>query len=338
MEKKKRFMLLSMGLAVLTFCMLETVFGAVSRTAKGYPYKPLLGFIKYPEILIKMVKPFMVRSGLNGGYDLITLYAITYVVLAAALLIAFRLIYKKPIGFRLKGLIKGIFVFGLPILGLAVFWVVSAYRAIGDFKVFSTMLKNYAQDIKTLSYVVLQEFSAAIFFAALAIVVFTAIKEYGGNNRKSIYIALFLAALICSLPMLMRIPDYTVKRLAVGIICLFLYYAMFIAVYANSKNIFACIIVYGIEKFSNAVFGSFGPTKIVYGTDVYTKADYDTGTIVTLLLVYGIAFAVSMILLKKGLDKQEEEAELVEHVEHAEPAGSVNTEEPEKSGTEEVEE
>lgn len=337
MEKKKRFMLLSMGLAVLTFCMLETVLGAVSRTAKGYPYKPLLGFIKYPEILIKMVKPFMVRSGLNRGYDMIALYAITYVILAAALLIVFRLIYKKPLGFRLKGLIKGIFVFGLPMLGLAVFWVVSAYRAIGDYKVFGNMLKNAAQDIKTLSYIVIQYFSTAIFFSALAIVVFIAIKEYVGDNRKSIYIALFLAALIFSMQVLMNIPDYTVRRLVVSAICSFCYYTMLISVYANSKNIFACIIVSGIETVFSRIFGSFGSSKIVYGTDPYVKADFDISTIVTFLLLYGIAFAVSLILLKKGLDKQEEEAELVEHVEHAEPAGSVNTEEPEKSGTEEVE-
>lgn len=290
---------MGIGSAVLAYCLYATVYGAVMRSVRGYPYKPLLGFIKYPEILLKMVKPFLLRSGEKLAYDMNILYAITEVVIVALLLIAVRLIYKKPVGFRFKGFVTGL-IYGAPVLGLSVYHGINNYR---------TPVKSLSEVSTTLLHVLLREFSVAIFYAALMITVYIVIKEFGGESRRNKCSAVVLASLPLSLMMLTNVQEVTARRLAVSVICTFCLCFAIITVYAVSKNFIVSFILYGIEIISSEIFGLFAKTEVTYPYYLQGKADYDTGTIIAYLLVYGIVFVTSLILLLYGLKKQEESEE-----------------------------
>ena len=127
MEGKRKYLFISIAIAVLAFALFLIFDDQIMRCMKGYPYK---------RGTWEFLKPFFNYK--NGASYLMKKRAIVLIItkigLGTFLLSYIRIVYKK-VGLIKEGLFKGLFLYGLPM------WIMAA----------NLLLFNYVAPEKTFS-------------------------------------------------------------------------------------------------------------------------------------------------------------------------------------------
>ena len=263
MEKKKRYLFLSIGYAVLILFLFA-----------------LIG------TFTKKIDNEMLRE---------TLDMIKRTALAVLIIVYVKKVYKIKIGVHMKGLFKGMFCYG------AVLWIMVALSVLFNYL---EPEMSFMEALPFLLFYTAVNMAVGLFEEMLCRgLLFNAFKEYGGDNKKSIYAAVFLSAFLFGAIHLGNLNGSNTIATIAQVIYATFFGALFAVIYYRTKNILPCIILHGIVDLADCFWECFSYDRAEL-LDSRGTTDMNIISAVIVVIIASIMLISSLVQLKKEFKKR----------------------------------
>ena len=231
----------------------------------------------------------------------VILATITRSVLSAVLVIITPRLYRVKIGFGKKGLVKGIFWFGLALC------IACAGNLIGGYQKPEI---SFIQALPMIMLFLVSNMGVGLFeetvFRGLLFGVF---RKYFGDNRKGIYTSVLLSALLFGcihLENLLVYPNLVISTTA-QVIYAFFAGVLFAVIYYRTENLLPCIILHGVFDFCGFFWFSFSEDidKILESSN---QTDSDILSAFIFIALFSV-YLISGLWQLRGIFRKQQEAE-----------------------------
>lgn len=259
MEKKKRWLFLSILVAVLGLVPLAVASGLTKGMTNDIP-----------EECIK----FAAR------------------VLGGVLLILYiKKVYKIRIGIRKENLIKGVFWYGLTIV------LFVAGMLVLNRSDYGTPDRSLVEVLPLMAFYAVTNLGIGLLEESVCrCVLFNSFKAFFGDNKKGVYLAAFLSSLLFGAIHLGNLNGSNTISTITQVIYATFFGMLFAVIYYRSGNLLSCIILHGLVDFADCFWRLFfknrGELKMIEST-----TDSSIGDAVVTLALTSVFLIAALVQL-----------------------------------------
>lgn len=259
MEKKKRWLFLSILVAVLGLVPLAVASGLTKGMTNDIP-----------EECIK----FAAR------------------VLGGVLLILYiKKVYKIRIGIRKENLIKGVFWYGLTIV------LFVAGMLVLNRSDYGTPDRSLVEVLPLMAFYAVTNLGIGLLEESVCrCVLFNSFKAFFGDNKKGVYLAAFLSSLLFGAIHLGNLNGSNTISTITQVIYATFFGMLFAVIYYRSGNLLSCIILHGLVDFADCFWRLFfknrGELKMIEST-----TDSSIGDAVVTLAITSVFLIAALVQL-----------------------------------------
>ena len=259
MEKKKRWLFLSILVAVLGLVPLAVASGLTKGMTNDIPEE----CIKFAARVI-------------GG---------------VLLILYMKKVYKIRIGIRKENLIKGVFWYGLTIV------LFVAGMLVLNRSDYGTLDRSLVEVLPLMAFYAVTNLGIGLLEESVCrCVLFNSFKAFFGDNKKGVYLAAFLSSLLFGAIHLGNLNGSNTISTITQVIYATFFGMLFAVIYYRSGNLLSCIILHGLVDFADCFWKLFfknrGELKMIEST-----TDSSIGDAVVTLALTSVFLIAALVQL-----------------------------------------
>lgn len=224
-----------------------------------------------------------------------TVNTLSRVLMSVFLIFIVKKLYGLKIGFQKENLGKGIFIYGILIVFVTVFQVVSNYQ---------TPDLTLGKAMPIILLYLLFNLAIGLFEEVLCRgVLFNAFRKYYGESRKGIYLATFISSFVFgSLHLINLIGNSGIIVATIAqVIYATLFGVLFCVIYYRSGNLLSCIILHGVFDLTDVFWKCFSNNRMQL-IEISNSTDLSFVEAGIIILICSSFLISALVQLRKEFD------------------------------------